>query len=212
MRLLIFGATGKTGKEIVKQGIANGYDVTAFVRNANSLDETYGKLNVIEGDALDYSAVNGAVQNHDAVVCALGMPSLMDRSQLRTKATKNIVAAMTAWNINRLICLSAFGAGDSFSHMPKHYRYLISPLLMRNLYRDHNGQEKIVRESKLVWTIVRPAILVDGAITGHYWHGVDPANKSLKNRIARADVAEFMLDQISEKNYIYQTPLISYRN
>lgn len=210
MKLIIFGATGGTGLQLVTQALAQGHDVTAFVRNPAKLDQTHENLSVIQGDALDYDSVERAIQEQDAVLCTLGMPNIRDNSQLRARATKNIVEAMKNTGVKRFICLSSLGAGDSYKILPVRYKYLIAPLVMRNLFRDHNLQEKYIMKSGLDWTIARPGFMTDGERTGCYQHGFSAKNKTVTLDISRADAADFMLTQVEDDGYLHQAPSLSY--
>ena len=212
MKLIIFGSTGGTGRQLVAQALEKGYDVTAFARSPEKLDQKHQDLKVVKGNVLDFSSVERAIQGQDAVLCSLGMSNIRDKSQLRANAKKNIICAMQKTTVKRFICQSALGAGDSYEALPFHYKYLIAPLFMRHLYADHNMQENYIKKSQLDWTIVRPAILTNGKQTGSYWHGIAAANKSitLKIKISRADVADFMLKQLADDTYLHKTSIVSY--
>ena len=210
MKIIIFGATGGTGRHLVEQAIGEGHAVTAFVRSPEKLEVSHENLRVIQGDALAYASVESAIQGHDAVICALGIPNIRDKSKLRAYATKNIVEAMKATGVERLICLSSFGAGDSFETLPFRYKYFIAPLVMRNLFVDHNLQEGYIMESQLSWTIVRPVNMTDGERTDKYQHGFSSENKMVVYKISRADTAGFMLKQLEDDAYLGKAPSLSY--
>lgn len=210
MKLIIFGSTGRTGRQLVTQALEQGYDVTAFARNPEKFDLSHEHLKVVKGDALDPASVERALQGQDVVLCSLGMPNIMDNSQLRARGTKNIIHAMEKAAIRRFICQSGLGAGDSHEALPFHYKYLIAPLFMRALYADHNLQENYIRSSQLDWTIVRPGTLNDGERTGTYQHGYTTENKPTTIKISRADTAHFMLQQLTNSHYLHKTPCISY--
>ncbi len=210
MKLIIFGSTGRTGRQLVAQALEQGYDVTAFARNPEKFGLSHERLRVVQGDVLDPATVEHALQGQDVVLCSLGMPNIMDNSQLRAKGTKNIIRAMEKTGIRRFICQSGLGAGDSHEALPFHYKYLIAPLFMGALYADHNLQENYIKASQLDWTIVRPGSLTDGDRTGIYQHGYTPGNKPATIKISRADTAHFMLRQLTNKNYLYKSPCVSY--
>lgn len=210
MKLIIIGSTGRTGQQIVAQALEQGHEVTAFARSPEKLNQTHEKLQVAQGNVMDFASVEHAIQGQDAVLCSLGMPKIMDKSQLRANGTKNIISAMKKTAVKRFICQSSFGAGDSHEVLPFHYKYLIAPLFMRHLYSDHNMQENYIRESQLDWTIVRPGTLTDGKLTGSYQHGFTAKNKTVQAKISRADTADFMLKQLADDCYLYKAPYISY--
>lgn len=171
--------------------------------------QKHPRLNVVVGDVRDGAAVEQSMPGHDAVLCALGMPNIMDNSGLRAKGTHNIVNAMQKSGVARLVCQSALGTDDSANQLPLVYRYLLVPMFMRRLYTDHALQEGCIRKSQLEWVIVRPAALTKGAQTGVYQHGFT-GNKNIKMKISRADTVEFMLEQLTENRYLHQMPCLSY--
>ncbi len=209
MKLTIFGSTGGTGRQILTQALEQGHDVTAFARSPEKLDQMHEKLQVIKGNVLDFASVERAVQGQDVVICALGMPP-MDKSNLRAKGTKNIIRAMEKTGVKRFICQSTAGVGDSRDTLPLLMKYLIVPLLLRRAWADHEIQENYVKASRLDWIIVRPAALTDGGHTGAYQHGFTADNKTVTNKISRADAADFILKQLSDNTYLHKTPCISY--
>ena len=197
MKLIIFGATGGTGLQVVQQALELGHAVTAFVRNSGQVTLTHEGLTLVEGDVLDSARVQSAMQGQEVVMCALGAKA-KNQDKLRARGTKNIIAGMHQENVRRLICLSALGCGESHTLLPIHYKYLICPLFLKHVYRDHEVQETYVRESELDWTIIRPAALTDGQLTHTYLHGELAAKQPLKMKISRADVADLMLTQLTE--------------
>lgn len=207
-RIVIFGATGGTGQELVKQALAQDYTVTAFARSPEKLKMRHKNLSVIQGDVLNTSDVNKATANQDAVVVSLGMPA-SDKSTLRKDGTANIIKAMERNNIKRLVCQTSLGYGDSKEVLPWHMKYIIVPFILKNAFKDHELQEATIEESKLEWTIVRPGNMTNGNKKGSYKHGFD-ASEKIKLKISRADVAAFMLDQINKPQYMYQKVGISY--
>ncbi len=210
MNIIIFGSTGGTGQQLIKQALEKGYSVSAFARSPEKIILKHEKLKVIKGDVLNLKSVEKAIQNHDAVLCSIGLPSVMDKSYLRAQGTKNIIQAMQGNGINRLICQSALGVNESSNLLPFYYKFLIIPLFMKYLYRDHELQETYIKESKLKWTIIRPAVLTNNELTGKYQHRIETKNKSITAKISRADTADFMLKQLTDESYFYKTPYVSY--
>jgi len=209
MKVIIYGSTGGTGKQLVKQALENGHEVTAYARKPEKLGFDHPRLRLFKGDVLDLDSVVQATQGQDAVFCALGAP-LTNKKEIRSNGTKNIIIAMEKAGVRRFVCQSGLGCGDSRSLLPFHYKYLIMPLMLRYVYADHEIQESHIRGSELDWTIIRPAALTNGRQTNSYWHGFDVTDKSLTIKISRADVADFMLRQLVEEDYLKQAPSISY--
>jgi putative NADH-flavin reductase len=207
MRVLVFGATGSVGRHVVEQGLARGHEVTAFVRDPSGLDVTHEGLKVFRGDVLDVSSVKLAVRGQEAVLCSIGGGR---KGRVRSEGTRNIVRAMEGAGVRRLVCQTTLGAGESSGNLNFFWKHVMFGLLLRGAFADHEQQEAHVRRSDLDWTIVRPASFIDGGRTGEYRHGFPPSKKGLELKISRADVADFMLDQLTEDAYIRQTPGLSY--
>jgi putative NADH-flavin reductase len=208
MRLIIFGPTGGTGRELVRQALEREHIVTAFARDPVALEKLDG-LKIVVGDALDAEAVERAVEGHEAVLCALGKPATSS-ARLRSEGTANIVRAMQRAGTRRLICLSTIGIGETRALMSPLYRYVLVPSLLRRTFAEHERQEGVVRSSELDWTIVRAGVLTDGPRTGRYSHGFPPSERSHEIEISRADAADFMLGQIGESSYVRAAPSLSY--
>ncbi len=209
MKLIIFGATGTVGRQLAGQALAQGHQVTAFVRDPAKFGAPRHNLRIVKGDVLDAAAVKNAVTGHDVVLCALGRP-LMNKEKLRAKGTEIIVRAMQVAGVTRLICLSAMGTAESRALLPLRYTHFLIPLFMRRLYADHSEQERLIRQSGLDWVIVRPGSFQEGPETGTYWHGFKSPQASLTFKISTGDVAHFMLKQLKDNTYLGAAPALSY--
>jgi putative NADH-flavin reductase len=207
-RIVIFGATGGTGQELVSQALKANYTVTAFARSPEKLNVSDTNLKVIQGDVLNLEDVSRAVENQDVVLCCIGAPP-SDKSMLRTKATVNIIEAMEKQGINRLICQSTLGIGDSKIFLPWHWKFIIVPLILKRAFKDHEIQESKIENSKLDWTIVRPAGLTNGEKTGRYKQNFAYSD-NIKVKVSRADTAHFMLSQVDDNQYLHQKVGLSY--
>lgn len=209
MNLLIFGASGGTGRELVQQALAQGHQVTAFVRNVAKLDIQHENLKRVAGDINDSEALQRIVPGHDAAFSTLGSRSLQPDPEL-VKGIRAIVQAMEQSDVRRLVYESALGVGNSKDQVSFLVRYLVIPLVLKNAIADHEQKEAAIQQSQLDWVIVRPAGLTDGPRTGVYQHGDPLPHKPLRPQISRADVADFMLKQASDRTYIHRTPGIEY--
>jgi putative NADH-flavin reductase len=212
MKLLIFGATGGTGRLLVEQALEQGHAVTAFVRNPAAFDIKHKNLQVVKGDVLNADSVLQAMGNHETVISAIGMPA-NKTGTLRSTGTLNIIRAMEKTGMRRLISLASLGYGDSRATLDRtgfFFKYIIVPFVLKKGFADHALQEQYIKESSLDWTIVRPGNLTDGPYTGMYKHGFAANDKSLKIKVSRADVADFMLKQIDSLRYLKKTPGVSY--
>ena len=209
MKLLIFGSTGGTGRELVKQALDQGHSVTGYARDPAKIEDLQNpNLKVIRGDVLDSAAVISAVTGQEAVLSAIG--SGAGRTTLREEGTQNIVEAMRGTGVKRLICQSSLGVGDSRANLGFFTKHIIVGIFLRHAFADHERQEAVVRQSSLDWIIVRPPHLKDGPLTGDYQHGFPTTDRRIKGWISRADVADFMLKQLVDETYLHQTPGVSY--
>jgi putative NADH-flavin reductase len=212
MNLLIFGATGGTGRAIVAQALEQGHGVTAFARNPAAITTTHENLAVVHGDILDYASVERAVKGQDAVLSALGTKAIK-RNTTISDGTRNIITAMEKYGVKRLVFESSLGIGDSKPQrrlLPLPYSIIVMPLLFRNLFQDKETQEGYIMQSTLEWVIVRPAVLTNGPRTGVYRSEFSATDSSIKAKISRADVADFMLKQLTDDTYVHKTPSLSY--
>lgn len=207
MKITIFGATGSIGEHLVDQALSSGENVTAVARDPSRLKRQEDGLTTLAADVLvKDQRLRNAVADADAVMVALGDGM---RGRVRAEGTRNIISAMKEAGVNRLICQSTLGAGESFENLNWFWR-LIFRVPLRKAMADHQRQEQLVRESGLDWTIVRPAAFTDGVRTGRYQHGFDSLAKNLTLKISRADVADFMLRQLGETRYLHQASSLSY--
>ena len=207
MNVVIFGATGSVGRHLVSQACAAGHEVTAFVRNAVALENAGQNLRIVVGDVLDAQAVSHAVRGQDAVFCALGAGR---KGGVRAGGTANIIAGMQRHGVRRFICETTLGAGDSAVHLNFFWKYIMFGLLLRPAFADHAEQESRIMASDLDWTIIRPAAFTDGPRTGVYRHGFAAGQGKLTLKISRADVADFMLAQLTDDGYLQKAPGLSY--
>ena len=155
MNLLIFGATGGTGRQLVEQALTQGHTVTAFVRNPARLTSQHANLRVVLGDVLDAAAVQRAMAGQEAVLSALGAPA-GHKVPVRSAGTRHILNTMQQAGVDRFVCLTTLGMGDSRAALPFSYKYLIVPLFLRSAFADSELQEEYIRQSTVAWTIARP--------------------------------------------------------
>ena len=205
MKLCVIGATGGVGRHFVEQALGEGHEVTAFVRTPSKLDLKHASLHLVQGDVMDTRSLAHAVRGQDAVVCSLGSASLK-KNTLRSEGTRHVVEAMTQAGVTRLLVVSSMGVGDSHKQLTLFAKFFVATLI-RHPIADHEVQEAIVRESNLDWTIVRPSGLSDDPVSGSYKVGVGPELKG--SRIARADVAHFLLAELNDPQWSGQAPSIT---
>lgn len=209
MKVLIIGATGGTGCQLVEQALTAGHDVTALVRNPGKIRARQERLRVVQGDILDFDSLDSAVAGQDAVLSSLGTKAVFKPVKVFSEGTSNLLRAMTKHGVRRLICITGIGAGDSRGHGGFFYDKIILPIFLKRIYQDKDKQEELIRKSDRDWTIVRPGFLTNGPSTGSYRVLTDLTGATV-GQISRADVAAFMLAQLSSDRYLRQTPLLTY--
>ena len=208
-KILVLGATGATGRLIVNQAVARGYDVTVLVRSVEKARDITG-AKLIVGDARDETALREALEGRGAVVSALGTPvSPFREVTLLSTATRALVSAMKAEQVSRLVCITGMGAGDSAGHGGFIADNVIFPLLLKKVYADKNRQEAIVRDSGLDWVLVRPSILNNKSGRGSV-RALTDLSGFHGGSIAREDVAKFVLDQVRNDTWLHRSPLITW--
>jgi len=209
MRVLILGATGGTGREIVREAHNQGHSVRALVRSKTKA-AALADAELIEGDARDEQAIARALDGCSGVICSLGTPvSPFSEVTLLSVATRSLVKAMENENVRRLVCITGLGAGDSRGHGGFLFDKLFFPLMLRKVYEDKNRQEDIVRASKTDWVLVRPTVLNDKAAKGSARALTDLSNFN-GGTIARGDVAKFVVQQLVDNTWLRRSPLITW--
>lgn len=212
MRVVIFGATGFSGKAILKVALAKNHHVTVLARNKSGILLNDNNLTVIEGDVLERKTVSQILKNKEAVIQCLGVGGKGNGKPTTfvSEATKIIVEEMEKQNVRRLIAMSIVGAGNSIAFQPWFFSKIILPYFMqwlKVLIDDKNRMESVIMNSRLDWTIVRCPNITDKVAKGNYHATLD--GKGLKFSITLDDMARFMVEQIVEKTYSKQAPSIS---
>jgi uncharacterized protein YbjT (DUF2867 family) len=205
MKLTVFGASSPTGKLVVEKALQAGHEVTAFVRDASRLALAHEKLRVVSGDALNAADVEQAVKGSQAVVSTLGpkgKPMVM-----AAESTKHIVGAMKKHDVRRIVVVSVAGVA-----VPQDKRgfNLISALikvLLRSVFVDRENQIAVLEASGVEWVAARVPRLTNDPETGSVraFFG----NPSPSQKITRADVAGFLLEQLTSDQWLGQAPIIS---
>lgn len=201
MKVIVFGATGSIGRLAVERMLEDGHNVTAFARHPHALGLDHPALEPWPGDATDPDAVAAAMRGQEAVVVTLGA-GRSRKSTIRSQGTLNVIRAMQAHGVRRLVVQSTLGAHESWANLDFLWKRIMFGLLLKPVHRDHELQEQLVRASGLDWTIVRPSAFDDGPATGAFREGFGPEARGLNLKIARADIADFLRRQITERTYL----------
>lgn len=208
MNVTIFGSTGGTGKELVKQALAAGHHVTAYVRDPAKLTTAGKGLTVVQGTLEEAKKINEAVAGADVVLSALG-PTSNNPGKPLTAGMAHIVAAMEEQNVKRLIAATGAGVSDPNDKPQLIGKFfgLALRLFAKNVLADSQGMVAVVRESDLNWTLARAPRLNDKPGTGQIKVGY--AGKGPGTQLSRADFAQFILEQISDETWSRKAPMVS---
>lgn len=210
MNLVIFGASGGTGRELVRQGLAQGHSITVFVRNPAAFTGHEG-LRVVVGDARDAQAVAQAIPGQDAVLSALG--GTLGDDSLLPESMQHILAAMKQNGVRRLIALGASGvwpgAARRLSAGAQFFLRIIQATVLKKAFASQRAMQLRIQASDVDWTVVQPPRLLNAPGRGQY--RVDgEALPAGGTTIARADVASFMLEQLSSTEWVRKSPFIAW--
>ena len=208
MRILIVGASKGIGLETTRQALAAGYDVRALARSATSINLSDRGLEKVQGDARDQQDVEAALAGVDAVIVTLGvgLGDLFKPVNLFSNATRVLIDAMKAKGVDRLICVTGFGAGDSQASISRLQRVPFR-IVFGRAYDDKSRQEDLIKESRLDWTIVRPGVLLNGPRKGRYKVLREPSEWR-NGIISRANVADFLIRQIEDRAFLHASPVL----
>jgi putative NADH-flavin reductase len=205
MKIAVFGGSRGVGRQAIEQALAQGHVIQALMRNPDKFDLTHPNLTVLPGNVLQVADVAACVAGVEAVVCSLGSTG-DNPNNIVTLGTQQIISAMKAAGVRRLVVVTSIGVGDSKDQVPLAFKALMKTIL-RAAMEDKEGQETAVKASDLDWIIVRPGGLTDGPRTGQYSFGTQKTLKA--GQVSRADVAEFVLKQLTDDTFLHQTPAIS---
>jgi putative NADH-flavin reductase len=205
VRVLVLGASGATGREVVRQALAQRLSVTAFVRDPARLTVVEPRLHIVRGDVGDYAAVADAVEGQEAVISTLGVSRPLHSDPVVVDGIRHTLRAMDEHGVSRLVYLSFIGVRESRAAAGFVVRN-IAKYPLRHEIADHEAKEALIRASGCDWTIVRAPKLSNSQPTGRYREGEEIVARSLFPVLPRADVAAFLLRQVRERAYIRRAP------
>lgn len=212
MKIVVFGATGIVGKAVVNEALKKGHEVTVLTRNARKVTTRHEHLHIVEGNVADKNVVRTVLKDQEAVIQTLGIGGKGDGkpTSIVSEANKIIMTEMEQMNVKRLVAISVIGAGDSLTFLPWIYRKLVLPLFMKwfqAVIDDKNRMEPMIKRSGLDWTIVRCTTVKERPATGKVNATLD--GKGLKFSISAADMAVFIVNQLTDNSFLKQNPTIS---
>lgn len=214
MKILILGITGRTGSLVAEEALKRGHKVVGIARDRSRVKVTGAEI--IEGTPYDYETVKKAIEGCDSVLSTLNIFPQSDGLFGKIKgpvdtmsvSIKNSVKLMSEKNIKRIVVMTAHGVGDSVKQLPGFFKLMIRLTNIKYAYADHEVQEKVLENSELDWTVVRPVGLNDKNDNLSILVNLNNEG-TIKSMISRNSVAHFMLYCIEKEQYIKQKPAIS---
>lgn len=211
LRMLVIGGSRGIGLATVRLALDRAHAVTIMAREPGRMRLEHPRLTAIPGDILDAADVRQAVAGQDAVVLAIGMGLTRKPVTLFSEGTLNVLDAMQAADIRRLVAVTGIGAGDTKTHGGFFYDRIFRPLALQTVYDDKDRQEALIRERgesfPLAWTIARPGVLGNGKPKHRYRVLTDLTGVS-GGSIARTDVAHFIVAVIENDSHVGEAPLL----
>ncbi|WP_428664298.1 NAD(P)-dependent oxidoreductase [Runella sp.] len=209
-KIIVFGATGGTGKSVVEQALEAGYEVTVVVRNPEAFTLKHPQLKILKGDVFKTITFEIAIAGQDAVVSCLGIQK-RETTTVYSEGVGNIIKVMQREKVKRIICLSA-GAVVVPSKASFIMKFMTKNFLQRlfgHLYSDMLEMEKILSKTDLNWTVIRPPWLRDSKHTGNYRISI---NEPLDNpsKLSRADLADYIIKHLTDEKTFKSMVEISY--
>jgi len=207
LNIVVVGANGGIGKQVVELALEFGHNVTAIVRNPANLEMTHVNLQIVKGDVMQPETFENYIEGKDAIISALGTDAITKPTILYSEGNKNLLKAMKKKGVRRAFFISA-SAIEISPVLPLFVRlvekYIVQKIL-RHMYDDLRVMERLIKESDTDWTIMRPPRLTNKSVTGEYRFAI---NNFLKNclSISRADLAYFMIYNIANEA-TYQTTI-----
>lgn len=202
MTITILGASGRTGKELVDQALAAGHSVHALIRSSDAAPANRPRLSIMVGDATNAKNVATASKGSDVVVSVLGG----NESNLVTNTVKAALAASKAAPFKRFILMSSFLAHkNQLSSVTK----LVSDTVLNKQVKDESKSEDLLRSSDLDWTIVYATRLTEDPKTGTVRVAASTETVGARDKIARADVAAWILNEAEHNNFVKKEALIT---
>ncbi len=214
MKLVVFGANGPTGRLLTQLALDEDHDVVAFTRHPDGFPIEHRRLEVAAGDVHDRAAVASAIDGTDAVISTLGVPFAKTAVTVYSEGVANIIAAMRAADVKRLVCVTSSAVGPHPDPLGGFiFEKIMQPYVVNKLgktvYDDMRRMESLVSDSDLAWTIVRPSGLFTAPTVSDYAIAVNHISSRFT---ARVDLADCLLRQALSDTYLRSTIAVATPN
>jgi putative NADH-flavin reductase len=215
MKILLFGATGRTGKLILQKALKDGHEVTVIVRDPSKLDGL--NANTIQGTPYYKETVKKAMRNCDVVISTLNVSRVSDNPWSKLRSPKNMISrsiqnaleVMQENGVKRVIVMGVLGAGESKKIMPFILRLVVNNSNLRYAFDDHTRQEELLAQSNTDWTVIRLPMLTEEEGEKEILVKKLNDNTKLNKKINRESVARFILNILNDSNYCKSIVAIS---
>jgi putative NADH-flavin reductase len=211
MNVLVLGANGAVGQIVIVELLKSNHEVTALARNAGAIQLKHPRLTVIQGTPANRGDLENALAGQDAVLSTLGART-NKKTTLRTDVARNLVSGMRKQHVRRLVWLDAAGVGSSKKFVQRSsflFGRIIMPLFLNHMYNDAAFADSLIENSGCEWIIVRPMSFTNNPKSENLTVLTDMSlTVRLGLRIARADVAAFMVEQLTKDDYVGKMPII----
>ena len=209
MKIVVIGASRGVGLEVLELALERGHEATALLRDPDKLELEHPRLRKMRGDVAKLEDVQAAVSGQDAVCTCVGVGPTREPVEVFSRGARNVLAALQDAPTTKFVAVTGVGAGDSRGHGGFFYDRIFQPLLLATIYADKDREEALIKASSADWLIVRPGFLTHGPRTGKY-RAITQLAGVTAGRISRADVADFILNQLEAPSLFKQTPLLTY--
>jgi uncharacterized protein YbjT (DUF2867 family) len=216
MKILILGATGRTGQLLVDEALKNSYDVNVLLRAGGKINNKSEAFTIFQGTPIDEKALRAAMNGCEAVLSTLNISRTSDFPWAPLRTPKNFLSLVMTnlielareLQIKRIIVTTAWGVNETKKDLPYWFRWLIDYSNIGYAYRDHELQEELLEKSNLSWTIVRPVGLTNSTKEKQVLVSINNSPKP-QLTISRQSVAKFMISALYNELYFKQSPTIS---
>lgn len=214
-RILILGATGRTGQLAVSYALKKGFAVTALVRDPDKLTLSSDRLTVVKGVPTDINDIRAAMQGCHYVISLLSALSEKESFSFKKiapphtlkRTLQNVIGVMEENKIRRVMTLSSIGAGDSYPYAPWFMKLMIKITNFKLVFADHNAQEQLLMQSGLDWTIARPVGLNNEEAAKNLV--VSYHKTPMPFKMSRMQLAQFFINQVDKMEYNHKAPILS---
>jgi putative NADH-flavin reductase len=211
MKILSLGANGAVGQLALDDLLKANHEVTALVRNPTTMQRKHPRLTILQGEPTIEADLEKVLAGQDVVLSTLGART-NKKTTLRADVARNLSVGMKKHGVRKLVWLDAAGVGSSKEFVKRSsffFGRIIMPLFLNHMYDDAAVADAVIEKSGCDWVIVRPMSFTNRMKTGNVSVVADMSlTVQLRLRIARADVASFLVEQVVKDDYVGQMPVI----